>query len=49
VHRWDFAAALRQRGIWDVVMLLLMAGVSAVCLTGVYMGYRYLFRRRRAE
>ena len=48
VHRWDFAAALRQRGVWDAVMLFLMAGVSAVCLTGVYMGYRYLFRRRRA-
>ena len=47
MHRWDFAAALRQRGVWDAVMLLLMSGVSAVCLTGVYMGYRYLFRRRR--
>jgi hypothetical protein len=49
VHRWDFAAPLRQHGLWDAVMLFLMAGVSAVCLTGVYMGYRYLFRRRAAR
>lgn len=47
VHRWDFSAALRTRGVWDVVMLTLMAGVSAVCLTGVYMGFRFLFLRRR--
>ena len=47
VHRWDFSAGLRTRGIWDAVMLTLMAGVSAVCLTGVYMGFRFLFPRRR--
>jgi hypothetical protein len=45
VHRWDFAAVLRQRGLWDGVMLFLMAGVGAVCLTGVYMAYRFLSGR----
>ena len=49
VHRWDFAAAIRQRGIWDVLMLVLMTGVSAVCLTGVYMAYSFIRGRPRRE
>ncbi len=49
VHRWDFSAALRRSVLWDAVMLVLMAGVGTVCLTGVYMSYRYLFRRRKSQ
>jgi hypothetical protein len=44
LHRIDFMAALRGRPQWDVLMLLLMSGVTAVCLTGAYLGYRRLVR-----
>jgi hypothetical protein len=40
LHRIDFTAALRGRPRWDVVMLLLISGVTFVCLTGAYLGYR---------
>jgi hypothetical protein len=42
LHRMDFAAALRGRPQWDALMLLLMSGVTFVCLTGAYLGYRRL-------
>jgi hypothetical protein len=42
LHRMDFTAALRGRPQWDALMLLLMSGVTFVCLTGVYLGYRRL-------
>ncbi len=45
LHRLDFTAAMRARPVWDILMLLLMAGVTAVCITGTYMGIRYLVRR----
>ena len=45
LHRLDFTAAMRSRPVWDILMLLLMAGVTAVCITGTYMGIRYLVRR----
>jgi hypothetical protein len=42
LHRMDFAAALRGRPQWDALMLLLMSGVTFICLTGAYLGYRRL-------
>jgi hypothetical protein len=42
LHRMDFTAALRGRPQWDALMLLLMSGVTCVCLTGAYLGYRRL-------
>jgi hypothetical protein len=42
LHRMDFTAALRGRPQWDALMLLLMSGVTFVCLTGAYLGYRRL-------
>ena len=45
LHRLDFTAAMRARPVWDILMLVLMAGVTAVCITGTYMGIRYLVRR----
>ncbi|HEX3914404.1 MAG TPA: hypothetical protein VHW71_12915 [Steroidobacteraceae bacterium] len=45
LHRLDFAAPLRARPQWDALMLLLMGGVTAVCVTGVCLGYRRLTRR----
>jgi hypothetical protein len=44
LHRMDFAAALRGRPQWDALMLLLMSGVTVLCVTGTYLGYRRLLR-----
>ncbi len=45
LHRLDFAAAFRQRPAWDLLMLGLLGGVTAVCFTGTYLGVRVLRRR----
>ena len=44
LHRLDFAAGLRARPQWDLMMLLLMSGVTVLCVTGAYLGYRRLTR-----
>jgi hypothetical protein len=44
LHRLDFAAGLRARPQWDLLMLLLLSGVTVLCVTGVYLGYRRLTR-----
>jgi hypothetical protein len=44
LHRMDFSALLRGRPQWDVLMLSMMSGVTALCLTGLYLGYRRLTR-----
>jgi len=44
MHRMDFTASMRGRPQWDVLMLLLMSGVTLVCVTGTYLGYRRLLR-----
>jgi uncharacterized iron-regulated membrane protein len=51
LHRMDFTAVMRGRPQWDILMLLLVSGVTMVCVTGTYLGYRRLFhwdRSRRA-
>ena len=45
LHRMDFTAALRRRPQWDAFTLLLMSGVTFVCATGAFMGYRRLVRQ----
>jgi hypothetical protein len=42
LHRMDFTKPLRGRPQWDALMLLLMSGVTLVCVTGAYLGYRRL-------
>ncbi len=42
LHRLDFSAGLRTRPQWDLIMLFLMSGVTLLCLTGAYLGYRRL-------
>jgi hypothetical protein len=49
LHRMDFAAPLRARPRWDGLMLLLMSGVTVVCATGAYLGYRRLTRSAGQE
>ena len=48
LHRLDFSAPLRVRPQWDAVMLLLMTGVTAVCVTGAILGYRRVTRKASA-
>jgi hypothetical protein len=49
LHRLDFTAALRGRPQWNALMLLLMSGVTTVCATGAYLGYRRLLRRQAPD
>ncbi|HUN76567.1 MAG TPA: hypothetical protein VMU40_18785 [Steroidobacteraceae bacterium] len=42
LHRMDFAALVRGRPQWDVLMWLLMSGATVICVTGTYLGYRRL-------
>jgi hypothetical protein len=44
-HRMDFTPALRRRPQWDAVTLFLMSGVTFVCATGAFLGYRRLVRK----
>jgi uncharacterized iron-regulated membrane protein len=50
LHRLDFSG-LNARPLWDFIMLPLIAGISVLCLLGVWMGWRRLARResRRAK
>ncbi len=40
LHRLDFSAGLRRRPFWDVIVLLLLAGVTSVCGLGAWMGWK---------
>jgi hypothetical protein len=42
LHRGDFTSLLRQRPLWDLILLPLMIGVTIGAITGVWMGYRRL-------
>lgn len=44
LHRWDFAPALLARPVWDLIVLPLLLGVTGLCLTGVYVGFRRVRR-----
>ena len=46
LHRLDFPG-LRTRPVWDIVTLPLMLGVSLLCLTGCWMGWRRLTRTKK--
>lgn len=39
IHRLDFAAAVRARPAWDIVLMALMLGGLAVSATGVYLAF----------
>jgi hypothetical protein len=44
LHDFDFFAALRARPVWDLVVLVLLAGVTAVCVTGAWLGLKRIGR-----
>ncbi len=47
LHRVDLLPAVRRRPFWDLLVLPLLGGVSVVCVTGAWLGYRGLFVRQR--
>ncbi len=47
-HRWDFSQGLRQRPLWDLVVLPLIFGVTALSITGVYLGFRRVTPKKRS-
>ncbi|HTT04864.1 MAG TPA: hypothetical protein VMF64_06205 [Steroidobacteraceae bacterium] len=44
LHDMDFTALLRQRPLWDIVVLLLLGGVTAGCVTGVWIALLRVMR-----
>ena len=44
LHRGDFAALVRGRPVWDLMMWPLLLGVTAAALTGTWMGARRVVR-----
>jgi hypothetical protein len=46
LHTLDFSAAMRSRPLWDLVMLALLAGVTILCGTGTWLGWRRYIRIR---
>jgi hypothetical protein len=40
IHRLDFAAYVQVRPAWDMILIALMLGGSAVSATGVYLAVR---------
>jgi hypothetical protein len=44
LHTLDFSAATRSRPVWDVMMLALLAGVTMICGTGTWLGWRRYIR-----
>jgi hypothetical protein len=42
LHRGDFTTRIRQKPLWDLILLPLMLGVTIGAVTGVWIGYRRL-------
>jgi hypothetical protein len=40
IHRLDFAAWIRVRPVWDIILIVLMLGGFALSATGVYLALR---------
>ena len=47
LHRGDFAAVVRSRPIWDMMMWVLMLGVTVGALTGTWIGFQRVARGTR--
>ncbi len=43
LHRLDFPV-LRWRPVWDIVAMLLLAGATALCITGTWMAFQRIAR-----
>jgi uncharacterized iron-regulated membrane protein len=47
LHRLDFNTGLRRRPLWDVVLLMLLAGVAAMSVLGAWISLRQIARGRQ--
>ena len=47
LHRGDFAAQVRSRPVWDLMMWPLMLGVTVCALTGTWIGFQRVARSVR--
>jgi len=47
LHRGDFAAFVRERPVWDIMMWLLMGGVTIGAATGAWLGVERIARALR--
>jgi hypothetical protein len=47
LHSFDFSAGLRKRPVWDIVVLLLLAGTTIGCVTGAWLSLRRIGRDLR--
>ena len=48
LHSWDWLPLLERRPLWDVVLILLSLGGTALSLTGVVVGWRRLRVKARS-
>ena len=48
LHRFDFTPAMRERPLWDVLVLGLMLGVTVASLSGVLLAWRRITRKSRS-
>ena len=47
LHRLDFVSVIRRRPAWDILMIILLGGVTLVCGIGTYLGFRRISPFRR--
>jgi hypothetical protein len=47
LHSFDFSAGLRKRPLWDIVVLVLLAGATIACFTGAWLSVRRIGRDLR--
>ena len=47
LHSWDWLPLLERRPLWDVLMIVLSLGGTALSMTGVVIGWRRLGRKLR--
>ena len=47
LHDIDFTRTLRQRPLWDIAVLLLLAGVTTSCITGAWLAIRRVIKDLR--
>ncbi|MGE3511339.1 MAG: hypothetical protein AB7N65_20915, partial [Vicinamibacterales bacterium] len=45
LHSLDFPWLYRYRPLWDIVMLVLLGGGTAVSVTAVIIGWQFLVRK----
>ena len=47
LHSYDFATLRNKRPLWDIIVILLLMGVTLLSITGAVLTYKKLFRRRK--